>query len=145
MIDGSKVPQYPTGHPVGLSSPPTSSMDSQSSGGSQKRSRGEDEGPSQPVFVQVPIPTTQAAPHAPPEVSSVTPKKFRTCSYKKPRTVRPSILSAMGSLVGGGHGDANSSVPVRRRLSGGHLEEYIGGHDTMEMDTADSRPRSMSF
>jgi hypothetical protein len=38
-----------------------------------------------------------------------------------------------------------NTVPLRRRLSGGHLEEYIGHHDIMDTDASDNRPRSMSF
>jgi hypothetical protein len=145
MKNRSNIPLPPTA-PFGL---PTqapmlydqSYQSSQSSGGSQKRGRGEDEGPSEPTFVQVAIHTALEAP-APP---SSTPKKSRPNSYEAPRVIKASILTAMGSLVGGVQGDSNSSVPMRRRLSGGALEDYIGGHDNMEMDTADSRPRSMSF
>jgi hypothetical protein len=147
MKNGSNIPHQPTA-PFGLpTQAPTlynqSYPSSQSSGGSQKRGRGEDEGPSLPTIVQLPIETALEA-LAPP---SATPKKSRPNSYIAPRVVKPSILTAMGSLVGGAQGNffSNSSVPVRRRLSGGALEDYIGGHDNMDMDTADSRPRRMSF
>jgi hypothetical protein len=141
MSNGTNVSQQPTPGQIGLSShAPT--MYSHSSSVTKKRGRGEDEGPSQPLFVQMPIRTEQEAPLPPP----VAPKKVRTTTYKAPRAVKPSILTAMGSLVGGSHGNSNSSVPVRRRLSGGHLDQYLGGHDNMETDNAtDSRPRSMSF
>jgi hypothetical protein len=64
-------------------------------------------------------------------------KKSRSVMYQAPRDVKPSVLKAMGSIAGG----------TRRRLSGGHLEEFLGGHDTMETGDmgAESRPRSMSF
>ena len=78
--------------------------------------------------------------------SSVSSKRSRTSNYQAPREVRPSILSAMGSLVGGVQSGSSTSVPQRRRLSGGYLDEFLGGHDNMDMDhAADSRPRSMSF
>jgi len=86
-------------------------------------------------------------------------KRSRSNRYEAPRTVRPSILTAIGSLVGGshghggplgnpaGHGSNLVTVPLRRQLSGGALDQFIGGHDTMDMETSDnnSRPRSMSF
>jgi hypothetical protein len=142
MKNEANVSQQPTGE-IGLSSH-TPTMYSHSSNVTKKRGRGEHEGPSQPLFVHMPIRTEQEAPLPP----SAIPKKVRANTYYAPRAVKPSILTAMGSLVGGSQGDSNSSVsvPVRRRLSGGHLEEYLGGHDNMETDnTADSRPRSMSF
>jgi len=105
---------------------------------------------------------------------SATPKKARANNYQAPRSVKPSVLSAMGTLVGGSsitasscsgggyHASAASAtaphnpqyphgvavfptVPVRRRLSGGHLEEFLGGHDYMDSMGDNSRPRSMSF
>jgi hypothetical protein len=144
-MNGGNIPLQPT-TPFGL---PTQApmlynqpyLSSQSSDGSQKRGRGEDEGPSQPTFVKVAMHTAPEAP-APP---SAAPKKSRPNSYVAPRVVKPSILTAMGSLVGGVQGNSFSIVPMRRRLSGGALEDFIGGHDNMDMDTADSRPRSMSF
>jgi hypothetical protein len=79
----------------------------------------------------------------------VTPqKKARSSTYEAPRAVKPSILTAMGTLaVNGAPGPINGgSVPVRRRLSGGNLEEFLGTRDqNMDTDTSDSRPRSMSF
>ena len=77
--------------------------------------------------------------------SSVSSKRSRTSTYQAPREVRPSILTAMGSLVGGVQSGSNTFVPQRRRLSGGFLDEFLGGHDNMDTDMADSRPRSMSF
>ena len=88
-----------------------------------------------------------------PESSS---KRSRTSNYVAPRTVRPSVLTATGSLAGGttthAFGLASSSGPHaslvhhRRQLSGGAIEQFIGGHDNMDADTNDhSRPRSMSF
>lgn len=110
-----------------------------------KRGRGEEEGSSQPIFYQVPLRTEPPVPLPPP----ATPKKIRANTYEAPTTVKPSVLTAMGSLVGGSHqGDSHSSVPIRRRLSAGHIEEYVGGYDHMDTDNtgdSDSRPRSMSF
>jgi hypothetical protein len=103
--------------------------------------------------------------------SSITPKKARPSNYQPPRTVKPSLLSAMGTLAASpisstptaltaavsspfpfgfinNNNHNNTHVPMRRRLSGGHLEEFLGNHnDTMDgMDTSgDNRPRSMSF
>lgn len=81
---------------------------------------------------------------------SVTPqKKARSSTYEAPRVVKPSILTAMGTLAANGAPGpiSGGSVPVRRRLSGGNLEEFLGTHHdhNMDMDTSDSRPRSMSF
>jgi hypothetical protein len=62
----------------------------------------------------------------------------------------------MGTLAGGNNSNissqgslsSNTSVPMRRRLSGGHLDQYIGVHDSnmdgMDVDT-NNRHRSMSF
>lgn len=88
-----------------------------------------------------------------PESSS---KRSKPNNYEAPRAVRPSVLTATGSLVGGttGHpfwlagsnGPHSSVVHHRRQLSGGAIEQFIGGHDNMDADTNDhSRPRSMSF
>ena len=79
--------------------------------------------------------------------SSTASKKSRTSNYQAPRVLKPSILTSTGSLVGGG-GERNSHIKVtlRRQLSIGDIEAYMGGHDKMEMDsTNDTRPRSMSF
>lgn len=77
-------------------------------------------------------------------------KRSRSNGYEAPTTIRPSVLTAMGSLVGGtqerSQGNANTFVPLRRQLSGGALDKYIGSHDSMETDANESsRPRSMSF
>jgi hypothetical protein len=93
-------------------------------------------------------------------------KKSRSNNYQAPRSVKPSVLTAMGTLAAVGATTTTktgagsfhtapavasgtffpASVPIRRRLSGGHIEEFIGGHDHMDIvDTSDSRPRSMSF
>merc|ERR1712238_148506 len=85
---------------------------------------------------------------------STTPKKARSTNYEVPRSVKPSILTAMGTLAGGfsvtgiqGSLSSNTIVPMRRRLSGGHLDQYVGEHDnTMDgMDIDMNRPRNMSF
>jgi hypothetical protein len=40
----------------------------------------------------------------------------------------------------------NLRVHLRRQLSGGQLDPFLGGdHDEMDVEAADSRPRSMSF
>ncbi len=81
---------------------------------------------------------------------STTPKKARSSNYRAPQSVKPSLLTAMGTLAGGTtsknmiHGSVTASVPIRRRLSGGHLEQYIGGNEKA-VDNDSNRPRSMSF
>lgn len=105
-------------------------------------------------------PTANAIPLTPVAQEEVTQgsmsKRSRPNNYEAPRTVPPSILTAMGSLVGGsisngstnnpGLGSQAQFVPFRRRLSGGALEQFIGGHDTMDTDNNEySRPRSMSL
>lgn len=84
-------------------------------------------------------------------------KRSKPNNYEAPRTIRPSVLTAMGSLAVGGsitqsiglagtHGPPSAFVHHRRQLSGGAIEQFIGGHDIMDTDTHDhSRPRSMSF
>jgi hypothetical protein len=135
-------------------------------GGSEKRGRGQEGGhqPQQHQHTrtghlnsnQVPNQLGEASHEVPlPESSS---KRSRSNNYEAPRTVRPSILTAMGSLAGGsnpqttdargsfGRGPNSASVPLRRQLSIGALDPFIGGHDNMETETNDaSRPRSMSF
>ena len=82
---------------------------------------------------------------------SITPKRARSSNYQAPRSVKPSLLTAMGTLAGGGGTNKSavqvplaSTVPTRRRLSGGNLEQFIGGHDkSFEIDS--NRARSMSF
>ncbi len=80
-----------------------------------------------------------------------TPKKPRCNNYRAPQSVKPSLLTAMGTLAAGGatskngiHGSLASSVPIRRRLSGGHLEQYVGVQEKT-FDNDPNRPRSMSF
>jgi hypothetical protein len=93
------------------------------------------------------------------QFGSATPKKARSATYEVPRSVKPSILTAMGTLAGGnnfnnnsasqGSLSSNTSVPMRRRLSGGHIDQFIGVHDStmdgMDIDTNANRHRSMSF
>lgn len=138
------------------------------SGGSEKRGRGQEGGQQQQQQQHEQqlhyghMPSNQA-PHQPAHASSEVPlpeslsKRSRSNNYQAPRTVRPSILTAMGSLVGGsnpqtgtrgsiGHDSLATAVPLRRQLSGGILEPFIGCHDNMDTETNDtSRPRSMSF
>jgi hypothetical protein len=115
---------------------------------SQKRGRGDDSRPSIPVYTTycAPVPV-QPTEEAPPPTPSSTPKKSRSNTYRAAREVKPSILTAMGSLAGVSQAGSRLglSVPLRRQLSGGNLEEYLGAHDNMDMDVTDSRPRSMSF
>ena len=75
--------------------------------------------------------------------------------------MKPSILTAMGTLAGGGNNfninnnasqgssSSNTHVPMRRRLSGGILDQFIGVDnntmDGMDIDTNANRHRSMSF
>ena len=81
---------------------------------------------------------------------SAIPKKARSNNYSAPQSIKPSVLSAMGTLVGGNdenqgvQGYLYASVPMRRRLSGGQIDQYIGEHDK-SMDTDQNRPRNMSF
>jgi hypothetical protein len=142
MQNGANVQQQATGHfpsntPALMHSPPTNEA--------EKRGRGGDGGGSSQVQ-HLGVPTQPAqqqaqAPASPP----VSNKRSRPNNYEAARNIKPSILTALGSLAGGGQGGSNASVPLRRRLSGGAVEEFIGGHDNMDMDTTDSRPRSMSF
>ena len=74
--------------------------------------------------------------------NSITPKKARSNNYQVPRSVKPSLLTALGTLAGGS--SETASVPTRRRLSGGHLDKFIGDHDK-SFETDPNRPRSMSF
>jgi hypothetical protein len=114
---------------------------------SQKRDRSDDSRPSQPVYAYHAPAPVQPTEEAPPLPASSTPKKFRSNTYRAAREVKPSILTAMGSLAGASQAGSRLglSVPLRRQLSGGNLEEYLAGHDNMDMDVTDSRPRSMSF
>ena len=140
----------------GSASLPSGGSNGQHAAAITKRGRDDDGGSSsQPSqvgggFAATPIqqqmPQQPPPPHPAADPCSASSKRSRTSNYQAPREVKPSILTAMGSLVGGVHSGSNTSVPQRRRLSGGYLDEFLGGHDNMDMDhTADSRPRSMSF
>jgi hypothetical protein len=98
-------------------------------------------------------------------------KKSRANNYIASRPVTKSLISTMGSLAGpppcvstSTRSDSNSTsssatacasnlsnnpnlrVHLRRQLSGGQLDPFLGGdHDDMDVEPADSRPRSMSF
>ena len=113
-----------------------------------KRGRGADSTSSQPHHEtrppQVP-PLLQPPDESAVPLEPATQKKSRPNNYRAAREVKPSILTAMGSLVGGAQVGSNISVSHRRQLSGGQLEDFLGGHDNMDMDVTDSRPRSMSF
>lgn len=80
----------------------------------------------------------------------IATKKARSNNYRVPHSVKPSLLTAMGTLA---YGSSNkkvfkdfvaASVPTRRRLSGGHLDQYVGGHEKT-FDSDPNLPRSMSF
>mmetsp|Transcript_12048 Transcript_12048/g.28562 ORF Transcript_12048/g.28562 Transcript_12048/m.28562 type:complete len:173 (-) Transcript_12048:74-592(-) len=81
-------------------------------------------------------------------LNSINPKKPRSRKYQAPRSVKSSLLTALGTLAGGSSDKdglhVNGSVPTRRRLSGGHLDKFIGEHDKSN-ETDPNRPRSMSF
>jgi hypothetical protein len=120
-----------------------------------KRSREEGDGSSQFPPVQRSLPTPSAAKlpetyEIPLQSPPPTSKRSRCNNYEAPREVKPSILTAMGSLVGEEDSKLGIRVPLRRRLSGSAIDAFLGGSDNMEMDqpsesTATSRPRSMSF
>lgn len=118
-----------------------------SSTSSQKRDRGDQDETNDGEYHR----SSQAASvyyEESPVISALPQKKARSRTYEAPRVVKPSLLTAMGTLAASGASNVigGSSVPVRRRLSGGHLEEFIGTFDqSMDTDTSDSRPRSMSF
>ena len=165
--------QYAAMKPILLASPIT---EHQCSAGSTKRGRGQEGGHQQLQQQQqqhdhhsqqdakLSIPCNQI-PNQAAQTSHELPlpeslsKRPRQSTYEAPRTVRPSILTATGSLVGGlhfapqaeargsyRHAPNSTAVPLRRQLSSGVLDPYIGGHDSMDLETGDiSRPRSMSF
>lgn len=117
----------------------------------QKRERDENDTPTHLMPVQTAVPTPVAAPLAVYEMPlqedpSPTSKKSRSNQYAAPKIVKPSILTAMGSLVGGG---GLRDVPLRRQLSGSAIDAFLGGHDNMETDQSSdhdkSMPRRMSF
>ena len=118
----------------------------------QKRERDENDAPLRALSVQMAVPTPVAAPlsvyevpiHEDPSPSS---KKSRSNQYAAPKVAKPSILTAMGSLVGGG---GLRDVPLRRQLSGGAIDAFLGGNDDMQTDQPSdyyesSMPRRMSF
>jgi hypothetical protein len=95
-------------------------------------------------------------------------KKSRGNAYIASRPVTKSFNSTMGSLVGltpcistnasststsssvtacasNLSNNPNLRVHMRRQLSGSQLDPFLGDHDDMEVEAADSRPRSMSF
>lgn len=87
-------------------------------------------------------------------------KKSRGNAYVAPRKVPKSFVSEVGSLAAAtvaqdtrglnstGTSTLGSSmmrVHLRRQLSGGKLDPFLGDHDAMDVDASDSRPRSMSF
>jgi hypothetical protein len=113
----------------------------------------------------------QHAEMQPPALPQSSSKKSRANDYIASRPVTKSLVSTMGSLVGPnpsvstssrslGTGTSSSAtasasnlssnpnlrVHMRRQLSGGQLDPFLGGdHDEMDIEPADSRPRSMSF
>ena len=93
---------------------------------------------------------------------SLNSKRSRNATYQAPREVKPSLLTAMGSLVASTSSSSSAassatsfpggSVGLRRQLSGGHLDPYLGiNNNSMDMEpqtnseSSFSRPRSMSF
>ncbi|CAJ1961097.1 unnamed protein product [Cylindrotheca closterium] len=115
----------------------------------QKRERDENDSPSHSVSVQAAAPTPAPSPvyEVPLQMDpSPTSKKSRSNRYSAPKVVKPSILTAMGSLVGGG---GLRDVPMRRQLSSGAIDSFLGRHDNMQTDEPsdhnDSMPRRMSF
>lgn len=121
----------------------------------QKRSRDADGDSGQfhsaqqslPALHTTTLPETYSAPL---QSSPLTFKRSRPNKYEAPREVKPSILSAMGSLVGGGDSKSFVRVPLRRQLSGSAIDAFLGASDKMDMDqpaqpAGTNRPRSMSF
>lgn len=94
----------------------------------------------------VPVPKPQAPPSLQGEGRA---KRTRPNNYIAPRVVPTTFTSAMGSLVKNGASTgsekSNSRVQLRRQLSGGNLDAYLGSDDGMEVDIPEQRPRSMSF
>lgn len=88
----------------------------------------------------------------PPQQSSSPAKRTRQNAYIAPTQVDPkSLLSQMGSLAAAPSSSTNNNsnlrVQFRRQLSGSNLESFFLGnsHDSMDVDTNDTRPRRMSF
>ena len=89
---------------------------------------------------------------APVQPALQSPKKTRCNTYIAPRTVPNSFINSMGTLVAPvpaapSGGSSNLRVHMRRQLSGGKIESFLGDHDAMDVDTTSesTRPRSMSF
>ena len=78
-----------------------------------------------------------------------SPKKLRPNNYVAPTTVPKTFTSAVGSLIKAGANlgtqKSNTRVQLRRQLSGGQLDAFLGQDDGMDVDNPDTRPRSMSF
>ena len=143
--------------PVGQSSQPTTSV-SQTAQHATKHSRDGQVADVQNVSPQTSTSQYLQFPRSQPVQASThesiqderSSKRSRSNHYHAPTVVQPSVLTAMGSLVGGTNSATPAmvigSVPLRRQLSGGALDQYIGAHDDMETDTSEwTRPRSMSF
>jgi len=71
-------------------------------------------------------------------------KRSRPNNYRAPREVKSSLVSVMGSLVGGGACESNIQVRLRRELSASHLDQFMSS-DAMDEDIPEHRERSMSF
>lgn len=71
-------------------------------------------------------------------------KKSRLNNYRAPRHVKATLVSVMGSLVGGGRNQSNTQVKLRRQLSASHLDQFMTS-DAMDEDLPEQRERSMSF
>jgi hypothetical protein len=92
-------------------------------------------------YVSHSIPETQSEE----EVSqSSAGKRSRHNDYRPPREIKTSVVSVMGSLVGGGFVQSNTQVKIRRQLSGSHLDQFFTS-DAMDEDVPEHRERSMSF
>jgi hypothetical protein len=150
----SSLPHQPAGiilhslHQVASISTSTASSNSSSSTSTPKRGRPDLVETNDASHQRATMKAPTASYEETPLVSVAPKKKARSCTYEAPKVVKPSILTALGTLAANGAPGSISggTVPVRRRLSGGHLEEFLGTHDhNMEMDTSDFRPRSMSF
>lgn len=80
-------------------------------------------------------------------------KKTRQNDYISPRKIPTTFTSTVGSLVGGNAsvlpwtgGEGNRRIHLRKQLSGSKVEDFLSSEtDAMDVDPADSRPRSMSF
>ncbi|GAX15501.1 hypothetical protein FisN_8Lh199 [Fistulifera solaris] len=85
--------------------------------------------------------------------SSYLQKKVRPNDYIAPRKIPTTFTSTMGSLVGGDvstlpwtGGEGNRRIHLRKQLSGSKLEGFLSSEtDAMDVDPAETRPRSMSF